>query len=177
MARNIELKARSADPKRQRETAASLSGPLPEVIRQEDFFFGVPRGRLKLRLLGEDRGELIYYEREDLPGPKPSEYHLCPTADPRSLARVLERALGLRGVVRKTRTLYRAGRTRIHFDQVEGLGSFIELEVVLAPGEDPAEGEKEARRLASELGIDPADLLERAYVDLLEDAAPTPQGP
>ena len=59
------------------------------------------------------------------------------------------------------------GRTRIHFDEVRGLGRFIELEVVLRPGEDRAAGRREAAALMKALGIRRADLLAGAYADLL----------
>ena len=93
MPANVEIKARAADPRRQRELAAGLSDAPPEVIRQEDFFFRAPGGRLKLRVLGPRRGELIYYRREDRPEPKPSEYFIAATDSPGSLRRVLEEVL------------------------------------------------------------------------------------
>ena len=71
-------------------------------------------------------------------------------------------------MVRKKRTVYLAGRTRIHFDEVEGLGKFIELEVVLRDGEDAASGSAIAEDLMTKLGINKSDLIEQAYVDLLE---------
>jgi predicted adenylyl cyclase CyaB len=177
MPRNIELKARAADPRRQQEIASALSDVAPEVLCQEDVFFAVSRGRLKLRILDAGIGELIYYEREDRPDPKPSDYLVAPVGDPLALRRLLERALGLRGVVRKIRTLYRSGRTRIHLDEVEGLGSFLELEVVVRSEEGPEDCLREARSLASSLGIRGEDLLDRAYIDLIELAAGDPPSP
>jgi len=174
MPANVEIKARAADIGRQREMAAALSDAPPEVILQEDFFFRAPGGRLKLRVLGPRRGELIYYHREDRPDPKPSEYFIAATDSPDSLRRVLEKALGPCGTVRKVRTLYRSGRTRIHLDEVEGLGSFIELEVVLGPGEGVEKGIEEARRLSFRLGIEQDHLVDRAYVDLLGESAAGP---
>jgi len=76
--------------------------------------------------------------------------------------------LGVRGVVVKTRHLYLAGQTRIHLDEVAGLGSYMELEVVLRPGQSDAEGQAVAEALMASLGIQPGDLLEGAYMDLLE---------
>ena len=53
--------------------------------------------------------------------------------------------------MRKHRTLYLVGRTRVHLDRVDGLGHFLELEVVLADGESADAGVKEARALISTL--------------------------
>jgi len=58
-----------------------------------------------------------------------------PTAAPDALREALTLAYGVIGRVRKVRTLFMAGRTRIHLDRVEGLGEFLELEVVLAEHE------------------------------------------
>lgn len=74
----------------------------------------------------------------------------------------------MRGVVRKVRRLYLAGQTRIHLDDVEGLGHFMELEVVLRPGQSEAEGQTIAKTLMEKLGVIESDLLECAYMDLLE---------
>ncbi len=60
-----------------------------------------------------------------------------------------------------------AGRTRIHLDAVDGLGEFVELEVVLADGETAEAGREEARRLMGALEIAPESLVSGAYVDLL----------
>ncbi len=81
---------------------------------------------------------------------------------------MLELAYGIRGVVRKTRYLYLAGQTRIHLDDVEGLGRFMELEVVLEEGQSDAEGQKIAEDLMSALGVERDDLIDGAYMDLLE---------
>jgi predicted adenylyl cyclase CyaB len=74
----------------------------------------------------------------------------------------------VKGVVRKIRLLYWVGQTRIHLDEVEDLGAFAELEVVLRPGQSEAEGLKIAENLAVELGIREEDLVEGAYIDLME---------
>ncbi len=169
MATNIEIKARIGNLSLLRERAERLSQTHAELLLQEDSFFCVPKGRLKLRVLGSARGELIYYEREDLAGPKSSHYLLFPTSDPAALRAVLEASLGLLGIVRKQRWLFMVGNTRIHLDDVEGLGAFMELEVVLQPGQSAEEGRAIAADLMRQLGIDPGDLVAGAYLDLLRD--------
>ena len=83
----------------------------------------------------------------------------------------LSRAFGIRGVVRKERKLYRVDRTRIHLDRVAGLGNFMELEVVLETGESDEAAMEIADRLVDQLGITSNDLVEQAYIDLLEQTA------
>lgn len=168
MPTNIEIKARVRDSLDLQARAAVLSDTPVEVIPQEDTFFCVPKGCLKLRQLAPDRAQLVYYERPDQDGPKRSEYYIFETSDPQNLKTTLTLALGVRGVVRKTRFLYLVGQTRIHLDDVEGLGQFMELEVVLRDGQTDAEGQAIARDLMTRLGIREEDLLEGAYMDLLE---------
>jgi predicted adenylyl cyclase CyaB len=167
MATNIEIKARVHDFILLREKAESLSDVPVELIHQEDTFFHTPQGRLKLRQLGPDQGQLIYYERQDAAGPKRSDYFITLTAEPVTLKQVLAASLGIRGVVRKQRWLYWLNHTRIHLDQVEGLGTFMELEVMLQPGQSPEEGALIAAKIMDQLDIDQSDLIEGAYIDLL----------
>lgn len=165
---NIEIKARVGDPMALRRRAERLSDSPGEVISQVDTFFHTNRGRLKLRELGPASAQLIFYSRPDLAGPKRSDYRIFTTDEPASLKEVLALALGVRGVVRKTRTLYLVGQTRIHLDEVEGLGHFLELEVVLQEGQEEAEGQAIAQDLMRRLGVGPEALLEGAYMDLIE---------
>ena len=73
--------------------------------------------------------------------------------------------------MRKHRTLYLIGRTRVHLDRVEGLGHLFELEVELRNGE-PSElhSVAEAERLMARLDISADQLVDGAYVDLLARA-------
>jgi len=168
MPANIEIKARVPDFAALRQRAAAISDTPVEVILQEDTFFHSSQGRLKLRVLAPDRAQLVYYERPDQDGPKRSNYHIFTTNDPENLKIALTMALGVRGVVRKTRYLYLVGQTRVHLDDVLGLGQFMELEVVLNPGQTDGEGQAVAEDLISRLGIRREDLIEGAYMDLLE---------
>jgi len=137
-------------------------------LRQHDIFYRVESGRLKLRQFPEGPAELIRYQRADTAGPKTSNYDIFRTDDGQALHGILTAALGIRGEVTKVRTLVMVGRTRIHLDEVEGLGSFLELEVVLAEGEHEAAGQAEADVLMEKLGIGPDDLVTGAYIDLLD---------
>ncbi|MFY4261185.1 class IV adenylate cyclase [Achromobacter xylosoxidans] len=169
MARNIEIKARVASLAAVESLAAALSGKEPVAIAQDDTFFACPDGRLKLRAFSDGTGELIFYRRADDTGPKESFYVISPTSSPDTLRDALGLAYGVIGRVRKQRLLFMAGRTRIHLDRVEGLGEFLELEVVLRDGESAEAGMAEARELLASLRIAPEQLVSGAYLDLLAE--------
>lgn len=179
MPTNIEIKAKARDPQRQEQLAAGLSTGALEVLDQVDTFFNVASGRLKLRELASTHGELIHYEREDIAGPKSCKYSIIATDQPAAMRKLLGDALGVPGEVRKRRKVYHAGQTRIHFDEVVGLGTFLELEVVLRPEQSREEGERIARAIMERLEIRESELIEGAYIDLIvaEVGAATPTRP
>jgi len=167
MARNIEIKARIASVEALAPKAAAIADKGPIEIIQDDTFFQCESGRLKLRAFSQEEGELIFYRRANRQGPKESFYLRSPTSAPETLRESLSLAYGQAGRVNKHRTLFLVGRTRIHLDKVEGLGHFLELEVVLEEGEPAEVGVREAHELMTKLGVEPSQLIEGAYVDLL----------
>ena len=132
MDRNVEIKARIASVDAMRPVAAAIADTGPTPIAQDDTFFACTAGRLKLRDFGDGRGELIFYTRPDETGPKTSSCVRTPTTDPAGLRDALGRAYGAVGRVRKARTLFLAGRTRIHLDRVEG--AYVDLLAARADG-------------------------------------------
>ncbi len=168
MAVNIEVKARARDFGELRRRAERLSDRPCQEIPQEDTFFNCPSGRIKLRQLSPSSAQLVYYRRKDTAGPKHSDYQIYETDNPLGLMEILKLAYGVRGIVSKVRYLYLVGQTRIHLDEVQGLGQFVELEVVLKPGQTDAEGQAIAESLMRKLGIQDQDLIASAYLDLME---------
>ena len=163
---NIEIKARVTNIAQLKHIAANMSDVPGVLLKQEDVFFHSPTGRLKLRILSPNCGEMIFYERADQEGPKYSSYIISKTTDPASLKNVLASALGIRGIVKKERLLYHVGHTRIHLDEVEGVGSFVELEFVMHTEQQKKEGVATLQALIKRLGIREEDLVAGAYVDL-----------
>jgi len=166
MAVNIEIKARARAWAAQVKAGRALADRT-ERLAQADTFFNCSNGRLKLREQRGGEDYLVFYRRAGVKGPKASVYTLVPVADAARTRRSLTRLLGATKKVFKKRLVCHAGRARIHFDEVRGLGRFIELEVVLRPGEKAAAGRREAAGLIKALGINKADLLAGAYADML----------
>ena len=171
MPQNVEIKAILKDRSAVLAAVAKKSDRPPETIAQHDFFFRCAEGRLKLRVFQSRRGELIRYEREDVARARSSHYQIARTSNPEVLLDILTQELGRIGEVKKTRILHLTGQTRVHIDRVEGLGDFLELEVVLRPNQSENEGKRIAEELLAELGIEQSQLIAEAYVDLLSARA------
>ncbi len=167
MARNVEIKARIDSIDSILPNVAALANQGPIEIIQDDTFFACEKGRLKLRALSSNEGQLIFYQRANQGVPKESFYMIYPTIYPGALRECLSEAYGQVGRVHKKRTLFLIDRTRVHLDRVDGLGEFLELEVVLEEGEDVETGETIAWDLMRILNILPDQLIREAYIDLL----------
>src|SRR5205823_14349078 len=133
--RNVELKARCGDLAAARAAAEAFGARAAGVLHQLDTYLRCQHGRLKLReTIGVTPAELIWYDRSNEAKFRPSDYRLVAVNDPAGLKAALGAAMGLRGEVRKIRRLMLWGNVRIHLDEVEDLGSFVEFEAVLAAG-------------------------------------------
>jgi predicted adenylyl cyclase CyaB len=165
--RNIELKAVCRDLAAARE-AARRAGATPHgVLEQTDTYFHARTGRLKLRETAARPAELIAYHRPDTTDTRASDYHLVPAPDPATLRQALTAALGVRGVVRKRRELWMWENVRIHLDEVDALGTFVEFEAVLSEGDADAAGHGKLATLRAALAVEDRDLIARSYSDLM----------
>jgi homotetrameric cytidine deaminase len=172
--RNVELKARDPAPERTLQAALDAGAQDQGVLHQRDTYFAARDGRLKLREEtapdGTTRAELIAYDRPDEPTARTSAYHLVDVADPAALTAALDAAHGISVVVDKRRRLLLADNVRIHLDEVEGLGAFVELEAVAAPDSDLAREHEQVARLRETLDIRDERITPRGYAALLLEA-------
>jgi adenylate cyclase, class 2 len=124
---NIEIKARTSNTAAIRQYLLHQGADCKGTDQQTDTYFIVPHGRLKLRQ-GSIENNLIYYERNDQPGPKQSDFQLAPVADGESMKALLTKALGVKVVVTKKREIWFIDNVKFHIDELEGLGDFVEIE-------------------------------------------------
>lgn len=165
------MKARDPDPARSIQVCRELGAEDKGTLIQRDTYFEVPRGRLKLREESDAIAHLIAYERPDLAGHKESRYRLIEVREPVELKDALAGVLGVKSVVRKTRRLFIFNGVRIHLDQVEDLGDFIEFEGVAPSGGDPSGFAELLDDLRRSFGICDEDLLRASNSDLIRSVA------
>jgi predicted adenylyl cyclase CyaB len=170
--RNVEIKVRLTDRARVEAELARLGARDAGTESQHDVFYACRHGRLKLRESSRDGAALIHYERRDAAALRASDYELVRLAAATPLRQLLDRALGRCGELRKERHLYLLDNVRVHLDEVEHLGSFLELEAVVDASHPEPACAARAAALLLEFGIAATDHLAGAYVDLL----PPPDG-
>lgn len=163
--KNLELKARFADAAQAEARALQLGADDGGLLRQVDTYFNAPKGRLKLREINGVEAQLIAYDRPEDQAQRWSEFRVVAVADPAGMKALLTEALGLRGVVSKRRHLYLWNDCRIHVDQVEGLGTFLEFEV-LSEGNDCSDWDR-MEVLMLHFGLQDKDAIRASYSDLL----------
>lgn len=167
MGRNVEVKVMLKDVEGIRCRLADLGVDPQGVLKQMDTYLeSQPGTRLKVREQTSGGHQLIVYRRPDEEDLRTSEYVLAPI--PATLKEAMASAPGVRGVIRKTRDLWMWGRTRIHLDEVDGLGSFLELEVVMAEDEEIRVGQYEAEKILKALGLDAEPRISGSYMDLAD---------
>jgi adenylate cyclase class 2 len=166
--RNVELKARDDDLAGSAAICRALGAEDHGEIRQRDTYFNVASGGLKLREESPGHAHLIQFERSNEPQQRESRYRIVVIEDGPSLGAVLDAALGVKVVVAKRRRLHVWRDVRIHLDEVDGLGTFIELEAVARPESDLTHEHALVRELREAFAITDARLLSRGYADQLE---------
>jgi adenylate cyclase, class 2 len=128
---------------------------------QRDTYFAVRRGKLKLR--EESAGSrLIQYH-----GTGKGHYTILAIAEPAAMREMLDGALGIVGEVAKERTLLLRDNVRIHFDKLQGLGEFGEVEVLIDDEEQAGGAHAKLLEILKILGVHPGEILQASYLDLL----------
>lgn len=163
--RNIELKARLRDIESATVVCRQIGATYQREVRQTDTYFNVSSGRLKLRQNVPGNSELIFYHRADMPESRGSDYEIVPASP--ELARLLSDALGVCIVVTKSRTLWLWHNVRIHLDEVDHLGTFIEFEAVLNDVHDDTDGHRKIVELQHAFCIRESDFVACSYRELL----------
>ena len=165
---NVEIKARATDHRFIRRILEERKARRVGEDRQTDTYFNVPEGRLKLRE-GNIENTLIFYRRANMAGPKKSEVLLYRVDPDPNLKEVLTASLGVKVVVAKRREIWFDGNVKIHLDDVDGLGLFLEIEAIDSDGSrDEAELTMQCRQFMDLFGISQQDLIEISYSDLLD---------
>lgn len=164
---NFEFKARSNRNGAMEEKLLSLQSRFAGTDHQTDTYFNVQHGRLKLRE-GTIENALIYYNRPDVAEAKTSAVLLYRHQPEKTLKDILTASLGIKAVVKKERRIWFVGNVKIHFDRVDELGEFVEVEAISNDEDIPVKVlQEQCNRFADILAIKEEDFIAKSYSDLI----------
>jgi adenylate cyclase, class 2 len=164
---NFEFKARHDDPDLLEKKLLRLNPLFIGTDNQVDTYFHVQNGRLKLRE-GNIENALIHYERMNTAGAKQSNVLLYQHQPNAALKAILSKALGIKVVVDKKRKIYFIDNVKFHFDQVAGLGNFVEVEAIDKTGDIGIDRLKEqCSGYAQLFELNDEQFIAESYSDLL----------
>lgn len=174
----VELKAKVENLDVVRRKLTILGAQRKGTFRQIDVYFNIPKGRLKLREVeGSGQAELIYYERENIAGPKGDYVFILRIQEPEVFKDLLGRLLKTSATVEKVREIYRYQGTplaskyrciQIHLDNVKKLGTFIEFEIK-SSNQTEKKDKQILKDLMKKLKIKTNQLEKHSYSDLLQN--------
>ena len=164
--KNLELKAKCGCLDSVRRQLVDFKAEFRETVKQNDTYFNVPKGRLKLREINGSEAYLVYYERGNSAASCYSTYRLWNVTNQAGFMEILTTVLGVKVIVEKQRELWLFGDTRIHLDRVMNLGEFVELETVIR-NQTEREAWMEHQSVKEAIGIMERDLIAESYSDLL----------
>ncbi len=165
MPKNLEIKAKILSIADAEKIARSLQARFVCKMKQVDTYFNVSNGRLKLREIDDSQTELISYARDETESQRMSDFTVLKVGDGCVIKQMLTVSLGVKVQVEKVRTLFMFDLTRIHLDEVSGLGTFIEFEVLVHNSEEDAK--QTMKHLIESFQIKEKDCFKGSYSDLL----------
>lgn len=163
MAKNIELKVKIEDFSHVLNILHDKKVELKQELNQRDIYYKHPLGLLKLRIF-DNNGELIFYQRDESTKDRVSNYHIL-NVEPKQAEDYFRRIFEIETEVVKVRKLYIYKNTRIHLDEVNNLGRFLELETVVKDRIE--EGKKEFEEVVKLLELDLGNQIKSSYRTLM----------
>lgn len=162
---NVEIKAELREPEIARAICRKIGALHVATIEQTDTYFRISTGRLKKRESSEDPTEWIFYNRDDLAAARTSHYRIY--SEDEAQEHFGRTALPVWIIVKKRRELWLAGSVRIHIDDVENLGRFIEFEAVVTRSKHSGKCHQAVAMLRREFAPALGEPIACSYSDLL----------
>ena len=164
MKKNYEIKCELSDRKTVELIINSVKGYSHSVEKQTDIYYKADTGRLKLRIINDTEGSLIFYDRGEKTGKRISKYIISKTKDHKELDSILRKQFKVLVIVNKKRDIYIHKNIRVHIDTIKGLGRFLEIEIIY---ENLSKAKEQMKELISKFQLNENKFIKGSYSDLL----------
>ncbi|MFC4261651.1 class IV adenylate cyclase [Ferruginibacter yonginensis] len=164
---NIEFKARAHNLESLEAKLLTLNPRFIGTDHQKDTYYNVTIGRLKLRE-GNIENALIWYDRANSTGSKQSDILLYKHQPDDALKKILLKLHGIKIIVEKARKIYFVDNVKFHFDRVQGLGTFLEVEAIDDDGSiSKQQLQTQCDHYINFFEVQPADFITVSYSDMM----------
>lgn len=168
MPKNYEIKFPVENYNQIKKKALSLRGKFQSQNHyseaQKDYYYKIKTARLKLRIINNNFGSLIFYDRPEEDSKRISEYLLVRTKDHNEMKEILDNLFEELIVVSKKREVFIYDNVRIHLDKVKNLGVFLEFEIIFSSLE---KAKKQMKYMIEHFGLDENVFIKNSYSDML----------
>lgn len=171
MAIEVELKAWVEQVDKLREKILKIADPRGPFDKRDTYFSLPGRDASLFRIRREkEKNTVTYKEKEILDGIEVNQEHEF-TVDDAEAFTDFSRYLGYELFIEKHKqgNLYTWENVGIELSRVEGLGWFVEIEVLVGRQEDVPKAREKLRHVLQELGITEENLEPRYYNDMLKE--------
>ena len=170
----VEVKVK-ADHSQVRSVLQKLGAIKIGIENQSDTYFAAPyRDFAKtdeaLRIRSLDGQAVLTYKGPKLDKVSKTREELETSVDEATTAKILH-ALGFSdaGIVRKKREVFRAGEITVCLDAVEGLGEFLEVEIIAEDEKDLDISREKLFELLKQFGAGEKDSIRTSYLEMVLD--------
>jgi predicted adenylyl cyclase CyaB len=160
---NLELKVKLKSFNQIKKLLSKINAEFVGVLKQTDIYYKNKEGLLKLRIENGEQS-IIKYLRDEKKQDRFSNYKVLRFSQGNA-AEFLKSIFKVEAVVNKKRYLYMYDNTRVHLDNVKGLGYFLELETLVVNGK--ADARKRYNNIITLLSLDKYEELRKSYRDLI----------
>jgi len=159
---NLELKIKVDNHRKIISRLIKAGAQNKGILKQKDIYYKVKSGLLKLRIQ-ESAYVLIKYLRDEK-GKRFSNYELM-ILQGKNPEKYLAGIFDVEAVVEKNRKLFLFENTRIHLDDIKGLGKFLELETLLISTKNDAH--RRFNEVVKMLNLDLTKQIKASYKNLM----------
>ncbi|MEO6695490.1 MAG: class IV adenylate cyclase [Ignavibacteria bacterium] len=164
MASNLEIKYKLDDFRSVRRRISKIRDLVCSKEIQEDIYYKVKSGRLKLRIINNETGHLIHYIRVEKSSKRISRYEISKTSSFKELDSILRSQFQILTIVKKNRIIFTKENIRLHLDTLKDLGKFLEIEIIY---KNISKARKQMEELICLLKLNEKNFIKTSYSDLL----------
>lgn len=162
---NVDFKCELRDPGLARLALKRFGAILAAAVSHHDTYFRVPDGRLMRREAEGEPVEYVLYRRIDRAAPTVSSFTILSENEARRRLGATDPPVWVE--VRKQREIWLLADARVHVDQVEGLGWFIEIDVLVTRRRSERTCRDLIAKIREALGPCLGGLIATSYADMV----------